>query len=170
MSKEKIEEQKKHFDTANVHEQVEIFISCKNLIDLDNLDKSDPYAILNVQDENSKEWCSLGKTEVVANNLNPSFSKSFMVNYIFEKNQILKVEIFDADDGTDDDDLIGYYTVPLNQILTSKDQTKKGELITKEGKSTAGKRGSVKLKAEPVASSNKRIIFVPKCNLVPKKT
>ena len=48
MSKEKIEEQKKHFDTANVHEQVEIFISCKNLIDLDNLDKSDPYAVLYV--------------------------------------------------------------------------------------------------------------------------
>ena len=37
-----------------------------------------------------------------------------MVNYIFEKNQVLKVAIFDADDGTDEDDLIGYYTVPLN--------------------------------------------------------
>ena len=36
-------------------------------------------------------------------------------------------------------------------------------------RSSRGKRGVVKLSAEPVASSNKRIIFIPKCNLLPKK-
>ena len=81
---------------------------------MDNLGKSDPYAILYVKDEHQTEWGKLGETEVVANNLNPSFTKSFMVNYIFEKNQVLRVKLFDADEGDDPDDLIGYYTCPLN--------------------------------------------------------
>jgi len=32
----------------------------------------------------------MGKTEMILNNLNPDFTKTFMLDYYFEKEQIIK--------------------------------------------------------------------------------
>ena len=61
------------------------------------------------------------------NSLDPTFVKPFMVNYHFEKNQIIKVEVYDYDDITAHD-LIGNYECHLNTLLTAKNQTLKGNL------------------------------------------
>lgn len=44
----------------------------------------------------------IGKTEKIMNNLNPDFTKSFMIEYYFEKEQVLRFQVYDVDDGGDD--------------------------------------------------------------------
>jgi hypothetical protein len=39
----------------------------------------------------------VGETEIVWDNLNPDFHKSFVVDFIFERRQIFKVSVVDVD-------------------------------------------------------------------------
>lgn len=43
-------------------------------------------------------WAIVGSTEVVKNNLNPDFIKSFRVDFIFETRQKYRVKLVDIDD------------------------------------------------------------------------
>ena len=75
------------------HSQVELKISCKNLVNLDFLSKSDPQVILLIKDVKTQRWNSTTtpyKTEVVANDLNPKFVTGFIVDYFFEELQQLR--------------------------------------------------------------------------------
>lgn len=117
LTRDQIEESKQHFDNAKPHHKVEIHIKCKDLVDLDVIGKSDPYAILYVKAENDKKWQKLGQTEVQYDCLNPFFVKSFMINYLFEKNQTIKCEIYDFDE--EEHEMIGQYSVQLNKLLTA---------------------------------------------------
>ena len=40
----------------------------------------------------------IGRTEVIMDNLDPKFIKSFLVDYYFEERQNFKVEVYDMDD------------------------------------------------------------------------
>lgn len=98
---------------------VNVYISCRNLIDLDlGISKSDPFAVMFLKSEHESIWQCLGRTETVWNNLNPDFLKFFKVNYYFEKNQFIRLEIYEQDDN-DDHELIGFYECALNKILTA---------------------------------------------------
>ena len=66
--------------------KVEIYISCKSLIDLDFMSESDPFAKLYVKGEKDKRWKYLGRTETITNNHDPTFTKSFLIDYFFEQN------------------------------------------------------------------------------------
>ena len=57
--------------SANLSEQVTLFVSGRKLKDLDVFSKSDPKCILFEQRGNS--WAKIGQTETVSNNLNPDF-------------------------------------------------------------------------------------------------
>ena len=84
----------------------------------------------------------LGKTEIVKNNQNPEFAKSFEFDYYFEREQILKVEVFD-DDGSSGD-FVGYFEASVGKIMTTMSCKLTGELL-KDGK--AQNRGSLTLQA-----------------------
>lgn len=99
-----------------------LYISCRDLVDLDVVGKSDPFAVLFIKCEKDTDWSYLGKTEVCWNNLNPDFLKNFKVNYYFEKNLLVRIEIYDHDDD-EENDLIGFYEQPLNKLLTASKQT-----------------------------------------------
>lgn len=43
-------------------------------------------------------WQRIGMTEVIMDNLSPSWVKSFDVQYHFEKRDTYKVEVYDVDD------------------------------------------------------------------------
>ena len=49
-----------------------------------------------------------------------------MINYLFEKNQILKCEVWEED--IDDSDLIGQFSVAVNKLLTANNCKIKGDL------------------------------------------
>ena len=62
---------------------------------MENFSKSDPYAFVLIKNENDVKWQKLGPTETIWNDLNPDFVRTFLVNYFFEKSQVLKIEIYD---------------------------------------------------------------------------
>ena len=81
-------------------EKVELFVACRKLRDLDTLSKSDPQVRLFEQVK--KGWKLWGKTETIKDNLNPNFHRSFIIDYIFECQQVFKVHVVDIDNFNDD--------------------------------------------------------------------
>lgn len=65
-------------------EEILLHISCENLPNMDYLSKTDAQAVLfNIQANNIRK--EMGRTEVVKDDLNPTFDKSLTINYIFER-------------------------------------------------------------------------------------
>ncbi len=52
---------------------------------MDVVGKSDPFCVVKIKTEKELSWMSLGQSEVLWNDLDPSFSKVWTVNYFFEK-------------------------------------------------------------------------------------
>ena len=101
------------------HEVVELFLSCRNLSDLDTFSKSDPKVKVHYKFRGKDSL--LGVTEVHMNDLNPIFKKTFTVDYIFEEKQFLKFEVWDNDTSSGDD-LIGVVETSLGTIVGAKNQ------------------------------------------------
>ena len=127
LSKGEMKEQKAHLENTKTHHKVQISISCRNLPNSDfgpnaEKNKADPYAVLYVKADTEETWTKVGRTETKWNSPDCTFGRTMNVNYLFEKNQIVRVEIYDDDADQNiggDDDLIGYYYCPINKILTS---------------------------------------------------
>ena len=76
----------------------ELFIQCKNLTNKDTLvagDKSDAFVVVHYRNQPGGKWTQVGRTEVVDDDLNPKFSKTFM----FQPDPTLELrfEVFDED-------------------------------------------------------------------------
>ena len=54
---------------------MQIYVQCRGLADLDMIGKSDPFVELKTKTEKESTWTSLGKSEVVWNDLDPNFAK-----------------------------------------------------------------------------------------------
>ena len=63
---------------------------------MDRYSKTDAFCVLyNVSTSMAKE---VGRTEMVADSLNPEFVTEINVDYFFEQQQKFKVDIYDVDD------------------------------------------------------------------------
>ena len=71
-------------------QKVEIFLSGRNLLDMDFFSKSDPYVKVFFSRGPNQPEILIGRTETIDNNLNPNFQKSFMLDYIFEARQPIR--------------------------------------------------------------------------------
>jgi hypothetical protein len=69
---------------ADAREQVELYIAARSIADLQIFSKSDPQAHLYQICQNGQQVL-VGKTEVIWNNLNPEWSVSFILDFIFEQ-------------------------------------------------------------------------------------
>ena len=69
---------------------VELYFSCRKLKNKDLASLSDPFIVLHRKTESG--WIVMGRSEIIWNNLNPDFSKSFPMDFIFERRQVFKVE------------------------------------------------------------------------------
>ena len=63
----------------------------------------------------------MGRTKTIHECLDPDFPELFFVNYKFERNQMIRVQIFDEDEN--EDELIGNFECYLNKLLTARNQT-----------------------------------------------
>lgn len=134
--------------------RVELRIECKNLRDCDVLSKSDPCAVLYMYDGTS--FKEEGRTEVIKNNHDPQFVKTFQLDYYFETVQLVKVAIFDLDNSTDslkDDDFLGMIECTLGQIVSGSPFTRqllkcKGETATK---------GTITIRAEELKEGTENV-------------
>lgn len=108
--------------TNDTMQKVEIYLSARNLLDMDFFSKSDPYVKVFFKRAPNQKQFYLGKTETVQNNLNPNFTTSFKMDYIFEAHQQLRFELFDYDNGTNDD-YLGSARCALGAVAGAKSQT-----------------------------------------------
>jgi hypothetical protein len=101
---------------------------------MDYLSKSDPQVILYTLIGNT--WVLHSKTEIIWDNLNPNFVKTFQIEYIFEKQQKLKFEVRDVDDERGlVYETIGSVETTLSKLFGAQNQTTLLNL-TDKGKDT----------------------------------
>jgi Ca2+-dependent lipid-binding protein len=115
-------------------------LSARNLKDLDVFSKSDPYIkILWKRDYTQHHFSVLGRTETIQNNLNPNFSKSFTIDFIFESRQDIRFEVYDDDEKGQKDDFIGYVETTVGALMGARSQTSILDITNNESKKSLGK-------------------------------
>ncbi|RLN60745.1 hypothetical protein BBJ29_007139 [Phytophthora kernoviae] len=133
---------------------VELSLSAKSIKDRDIISKSDPFAVLFVK--SGAAWSKIGQTEAKKDDLNPTWTKLFVVEFRFEALQQFKVEVYDQDSSApnrlQDQDFIGAAEFTLGQIMGSPGQS--GSFLLTRGKHKAKHQGSLLVKAEEVKASN----------------
>lgn len=97
----------------------ELYLSGRDLKNMDFFSKSDCFAVLySVSAEGS--MLELGRTEVIRDDLNPQWTKQFVVDYYFEEVQKFCVRVYDDDKEGESDlsahDYIGETYFQLSQI------------------------------------------------------
>ena len=147
---------------TGVTSKVQLFVSAKNLADLDLITQSDPFCQLKVKNTKNGSYILYGRTETIDNNLNPKWVKHFSLDYFFEGTQWLKFEVFD-DDGSENE-LIGMAEIQLSHIMMAPKATFCTALVHKKLL-----RGTLKIKADAVCVSNDSIKIHFTGNLVSKK-
>ena len=98
---------------------------------MDTLSQTDSFCVLYEVNGSTKKL--IGQTEVVADSLNPKWVKNIHVNYTFEVEQTLRLEVYDADDieklnDLSTHDFIGGYDFRLSQLVSSANQELVGAL------------------------------------------
>lgn len=103
-------------------EPVNLYFSCKKIKDADVFSKSDPFVkVYRYIEGPSTKQEFLGRTEVIQDNLNPDFETAIRVDYLFEKHQKMKAELWDCDDPkTLKGDFLGRVDFTLGDILGSQ--------------------------------------------------
>jgi len=110
----------------NQNYKVEIGVSCKNLMKMDALSKSDPKVFLFLENrtytnsEMKSTWEKIGSTEKIKNEDNPIFTKNFYIDYYFERIQKLRFVVVDMDDDSDDfskNEFIGYCEKTIGDLI-----------------------------------------------------
>ena len=107
----------------NLQVPVKLYISGRNLKNMDIFSKSDPLCVVFEKAQDREEWFEIGRTEFIKDTLNPDFEKAIDIDFFFEKNQMLRFEFIDDDGGDSDDpyyDIIGAATFSLSSVMASK--------------------------------------------------
>lgn len=132
---------------------VELHVGCSNLVNMDTFSLSDPMVVMFVKQGDAwKEW---GRTEQIRDSLNPSFVRSFKIDFHFEEMQYLKFACYDVDDmskGLDKQDFIGEAVCMLSQIITANGQKREMPLVLPSAPGL--RRGNIIVSAEEVTELN----------------
>lgn len=67
----------------------------------------------------NKKWTKIGDTEIVWDNLNPNFLKTFIIDYYFEKQQHMRFEIYDRDENSSVKNEIGIVECTVGSLFGS---------------------------------------------------
>jgi hypothetical protein len=134
--------------------KVELFFSCRKLANMDVVTVTDPF--LKLYENRGGIWFCLGQTEQIDNNLNPDFSKTFVVDFVFETKQVFKVEIYDFDDANSIT-YIGEQEFELGELAGAKNNAVIAEI--KDKKTLKPKRGYVVVRYENVSENNDFLFF-----------
>lgn len=91
---------------------------------------------------------------MILNNLNPDFTKTFTIDYYFEKEQWMKFEVYDVDNTSLEH--IGNVEATIAKIMTSMKQTFIADLNLP---GHTASRGKIVVRADSVAMSNDEVTF-----------
>jgi len=129
--------------------KIQLFISCKKLMDLDYVGKSDPYCQVWLKNDERSPWVNIDKTETIQNELDPVFSTPITIDYFFEKTQEIRFEVWDEDPSNSEAQ--GMHTTKVGSLVGAKNQTYIAKLSLK-GKDK--KRGEIIVKTDSIKESN----------------
>ena len=135
---------------------IEIHISCKKLAKLDLTSQSDPMCVLYINQNG--QYVEQDRTEVIHNNPNPNFVKTFKSYYIFEINQPLRFEVYDVDSNLSSlkkHDFIGYIETDLQHLVSNLEQELTIDLFNDKKN---GERGQLIITCEQTKESNINLI------------
>jgi len=115
--------------------------SCSNLPNLDRASKTDPFCV--VWELKGNQKIKRGQTEVILDNLSPEFVTTIQVDYHFEEQQTFQLDVYDADDmnqinNLQKQDLVGGQKFTLHQIVTKPNQTAAFDLVNALSKKPTG--------------------------------
>lgn len=96
--------------------QVELTISCRNLINTDLLSKSDPYCLISMKESWQDQFYDIGRTETINDTLNPQWVTKLILNYNFETTQKIKFEVRDED--LQGFDFLGTFHTTLGELAS----------------------------------------------------
>lgn len=136
---------------ATCTSQIEMIISCTDLLNLDLMSKSDPFCVVKMRESWQNTFFEFGRTEQINDNLNPEWVKKFILNYNFETIQKIRFEIWDKDPSGDD--FLGEYETTLAEIVSYNGRQFRGKL--KNPKSPNA--GNVVIVTEEVSSCKETI-------------
>ena len=105
---------------------VNLSFAGSNFPNLDTYTYTDGMVVL--YQKQGQMWNKIGATEIVWDNLNPKWVKSFDVPYHFERREYYKVVVYDIEDRNRLDnlavhDLVGELQFALHEVVTARDQT-----------------------------------------------
>lgn len=126
--------------------QIEMTLSCRNLLDLDVLSKSDPFCVVLMKEPWQDRYFEIGRTEIIYDNLNPEWAKKFVLSYNFETVQKMKFDVWDKD--PDGQDFLGTYETTLADIVSFSGRQFNGNLTGIPGRVC----GQIIIVTEEVAS------------------
>lgn len=96
--------------------QVEVTLSCKNLLNADIISKSDPFCIVWMREPWQEQYYEIARTETIDDTLNPQWVKKLVLNYNFETIQKLKFEVRDED--LQGSDFLGYFETTVSDLVS----------------------------------------------------
>jgi len=131
-------------------EKVELFLSCRKLKNMDYLSLTDPQ--IKIYLERKGQFVYYDQTENIQDNLNPNFTKTFLLDYVFEVKQKMKFEILNVGPGKSE--LCGYVETSLGEIIGSKNMTGIFSILDK-GKT----KGKLIIRAEKVRENHSTVDF-----------
>lgn len=134
--------------------EVELSISCRNLLDCDVFSKSDPMCVISLKSLETNSWKEIFRTETIYNNLNPSFSRKPVITYQFEVQQQLKFDVYDVDKETSDlsqHDYLGNCSATLGQIVSA------GKLTLRLTGGRPDNRGELMIHVEELSQSQDEV-------------
>ena len=129
-------------NVESIPPQIELIVSCTDLLKRDKLSKSDPVCILWVKKEDA--WEEFERTEEIKNNHNPRWETHFVLDYKFEERQLLKFEVIDVDEKKNDP--LGQVECSLGELVAHQRDGFSKELVNQD-RSPAG-TGKLQVQAE----------------------
>ncbi|XP_044498776.1 protein BONZAI 3-like [Mangifera indica] len=153
--------------------QIELSLSASKLLDRDVTSKSDPMAVvyLKKRDGTLEE---IGRTEVIMNNLNPSWIEKISIAYQFEIVQILVFHVYDVDTKfynvpvktlkLKDQDFLGEASCALSEIITKQNRTLTIKLGSKNGRGVPRNLGTLSVHAEETVACKTAVQIAFRCS------
>ncbi|KAJ6434346.1 hypothetical protein OIU84_017952 [Salix udensis] len=158
--------------------QVELSLSASNLLDRDITSKSDPMVVLFAKKRDGKLE-EVGRTEVILNNLNPTWIQKITIAYQFEMVQPLVFQIYDVDTSyhnkpvkslkLEDQDFLGEASCVLSEIVTRHNRTLTIQLQNRNGHGILRKLGALTVHAEETIASRTAVEITLRCSQLANK-
>lgn len=96
--------------------QIELTLSCRNLINTDILSKSDPYCVISTKEPWQDQYYEIARTETIDDTLNPQWVTKVILNYNFETIQKIHFEVRDED--VQGYDFLGSFETTLSDLVS----------------------------------------------------